>query len=702
MRLLILLGAALAGVLLFLLATASGNTTLFAQHYPLLLGLNAVLAALLAALVAWQIHSLWRKYRERAFGSRLTVRILLLLALMAVVPGALVYTVSVQFLSKSIESWFDVKVDAALEGGINLGQAAIDRMQNELQAKARSIALELADRPAAQQVLLLSRLRDRAGVQEAVIVNSAGRVLAEASEDVSRLVPDELPTQQALRQARSGRVYTAVDAAAGKPLAVRVVVPVAGFALADEMRFLQLRQTVPEQFARSAEAVESAYRDYRELALSRQGLKRIYIVTLTLALSMALLVAIALSIVLANRLSEPLANLAQATQAVARGDFSRRAPVTSRDELGVLIESFNSMTRQLDDARRVVEANRAALESAKARLENILANLSAGVLVFDGNLALSITNHGAQAILGGELDAFAASMREQFRSHGALAWQLELDLKGTGKTLLVHGTALPQDPAGGYVLVFDDISQLIQAQRATAWAEVARRLAHEIKNPLTPIQLSAERMEMKLAGKLAPEDTEVLARGTRTIVNQVAALKSMVDDFRDYSRLPAPVFTGLDLNALVLEVLALYETSSTPIAKQLARVPQVRADSSQIRQVLHNLVQNAQDALENRKTSAESPMIEVCTESAGDRVRLSVTDNGGGFPEEMMARIFEPYVTTKSRGTGLGLAIVKKIVDEHHGELAIENRPTKGVTVTIFLPAADSASAAVDGAAKAA
>ena len=702
MRLLILLGAALAGVLLFLLATASGNTTVFANHYPLLLGLNAVLAALLAALVAWQIRTLWRKYRERAFGSRLTVRILLLLALMAVVPGALVYTVSVQFLSKSIESWFDVKVDAALEGGINLGQSAIDRMQGELLAKARSIALELADRPAGQQVLLLSRLRDQAGVQEAVVVNAAGRVLAEASENLLRLVPNELPTQQALRQARSGRAYTAVDAAAGKPLALRVVVPVAGLALADETRFLQLRQTVPEQFARSAEAVEAAYRDYRELALSRQGLKRIYIVTLTLALSMALLVAIALSVVLANRLSEPLANLAQATQAVARGDFSRQAPVTSRDELGVLIESFNSMTRQLDDARRVVEANRAALESAKARLENILANLSAGVLVFDGDLGLSISNHGAHAILGGELESFAASMRDQFRSHGTLAWQLELELKGTGKAILVHGTALPQDPAGGFVLVFDDITQLIQAQRATAWAEVARRLAHEIKNPLTPIQLSAERMEMKLSGKLSAEDAEVLARGTRTIVNQVAALKSMVDDFRDYSRLPAPVFAGLDLNALVLEVLALYETSSTPIVKKLASIPQVRADSAQIRQVLHNLVQNAQDALENRKNSAEMPMIEVNTGMAADKVRLSVADNGGGFPEDMMARIFEPYVTTKPRGTGLGLAIVKKIVDEHQGELSIENRLAKGVSVTILLPVADAAMVAPGDTAKAA
>ncbi len=699
MRLLILLGAALAGVLLFLLATASGNTTVFADHYPLLLGLNAALAALLALLVAWQIRMLWRRYRERAFGSRLTVRLLLLLALMAVVPGALVYTVSVQFLAKSIESWFDVKVDAALEGGINLGRSAIDQMLGELQAKARAIAAELADGPAGQQVVLLDRLRDRAGVQEAVIVSGSGRVLASSSEDVSRLVP-ELPTTQVLRQARSSRGYTSVDAAAGKPLALRVVVPVASLALTDEARYLQLRQSVPEQFGRSAEAVEAAYRDYRELVLARQGLKRIYIVTLTLALCMALLVAIALAVVLASRLSEPLANLAQATQAVARGDFSRQAPVTSRDELGVLIESFNSMTRQLDDARRVVEANRTALESAKARLENILANLSAGVLVFDRELGLTITNHGALAILGAELDVFAADMREQFRAHGALAWQQDVELKNTGKALLVRGTALSEDPAGGYVLVFDDITQLIQAQRATAWAEVARRLAHEIKNPLTPIQLSAERMEMKLSGKLAAEDAETLARGTRTIVNQVAALKSMVDDFRDYSRLPAPVFAPLDLNALAQEVLALYETSSTPIARKLAPgLPEVRADSAQIRQVLHNLVQNAQDALEHRKSGAEPPLIEVCTELAGDKVRLAVTDNGGGFPEEMMARIFEPYVTSKPRGTGLGLAIVKKIVDEHHGELAIENRPAQGVSVSMLLPVADSRAPAAQGSA---
>ncbi|MGQ0509864.1 MAG: ATP-binding protein [Betaproteobacteria bacterium] len=699
MKLLLLIGAALAGVLIFLLATASGNTTLFAQHYPLLLGLNAVLAALLAVLTSWQLAVLWRKVRGRVFGSRLTLRLMVMLALMALAPGALVYTVSVQFLSKSIESWFDVKVDAALEGGISLGQSALDQMLGEMQMKARAMALELAEQPQTQQVGLLNRLREQAGVQDAVLVSSGGRLIASASGDMSKFVP-ELPSAQNLRQARIGRGYGAVDAPAGKPLALRVVVPLASFTLAEETRYLQLRQTVPEQFARSAEAVEAAYRDYRELALSRQGLQRIYIVTLTLALSMALLVAIALAVLLADRLSQPLANLAQATQAVARGDFSRRAPVTSRDELGVLTESFNSMTRQLDEARRVLEANRDALETARARLENILSNLSTGVLVFDGALRLTIANYGAHAILGADLAAcqghalaewpaglasFAKPVSDHFAAEQGRVWQLELELKGTGKTLLARGAALPSAPEGGHVLVFDDITQLLHAQRATAWAEVARRLAHEIKNPLTPIQLSAERLEMKLADKLSGADADVLRRGIHTIVNQVAALKSMVDDFRDYARLPAPALAQLDLNALVTEVLSLYETSPVPIARSLASsLPPVRADAQQMRQVLHNLVQNAQDALEKREGAA----IEVRTESAGDRVRLTVSDNGGGFPEALMARIFEPYVTTKPRGTGLGLAIVKKIVDEHHGEVAIENRPAQGAAVSVLLKAA--------------
>jgi nitrogen fixation/metabolism regulation signal transduction histidine kinase len=688
MKWLLIIGGAVAAVGLFLLATASADTAIFARHYPLLLGLNAALAALLAALVIIQLVVLARRHRARVFGARLTLRLLARFAALAVVPGLIVYAVSVQFLTRSIESWFDVKVDAALEGGINLGQQVIEQMTQDLQGKANAMALELAERSPTQLATQLERLRAQLGIEEVVLVTGSGRLVASAAQDVTKLVP-ELPAVQALRQARAKRGYTAVDAAVGRPLALRVVVPVD---LPGEARFLQVRQTVPASFAQSAEAVEAAYRDYRELAISRDGLKRIYLVTLTFALLMALFVAVAVAATQSGLLAEPLANLAQATQAVARGDFSRRAPVTSRDELGVLTASFNSMTHQLEEARRGVESNRLALEAAKARLENILANLSAGVLVFDHALELSISNHGAAAILGLELDAFAAQMRAHFAEQGEADWQLELPLKGTGKTLHARGARLPQMTGGGAVVVFDDITRLIQAQRATAWAEVARRLAHEIKNPLTPIQLSAERLEMKLGERLPREDAETLKRATETIVNQVAALKAMVDDFRDYARLPAPELAPLDLNTLVRQVLALYENSTVPIAKHLAEpLPLAWADGAQIRQVIHNLVQNAQDALENQAARGASPAIEVRTELAGDRIRLAVSDNGGGFPEELMARIFEPYVTTKPRGTGLGLAIVKKIVDEHHGAVTIENRPTCGASVSVLLPLAKAA-----------
>ena len=716
MKTLLILGSALAGILLFLLATASANTSLFARHYPVLLGLNLALAAALGALVAYQLIALRRRLRQQVFGARLSLRLLVLLATMAVVPGALVYTVSVQFLARSIESWFDVRVDSALEGGIHLAQSALDQMLSELNGKARSMALELGGRSSEKQVIELNRLREQAGVDEAVIVSNVGRLVASASDSVSRLLP-ELPSQAQLRQARFGRGHAAVDAPAGRPLALRVIVPLAGVALSDEARYLQLRNPVPPGFVANAETVEAVYRDYRELALSRQGLKRIYIVTLTLALLMALTSAISLALILAERLATPLGNLARATQAVARGDFSQRPPVTSRDELGVLTESFNSMTAQLDEARRAAELNRVQLEAANAYLENILANLSTGVLVFDRDLKLSIANRGASAILGEELarcvgrplgewgeslESFAGPLNEQFLAHRETGWQFEFERRTTGQRLLARGSRLPAvSGGGGYVLVFEDITQLIQAQRATAWAEVARRLAHEIKNPLTPIQLSAERLEAKLSPKLGAQDAEVLARGTHTIVSQVAALKSMVDDFRDYARLPAPQLALLDLDALVGEVLSLYENSRVPVHGRLAGgLPAVRADAAQIRQVVHNLVQNAQDALlAASRDPRDPPLIEVQTEAAGEFACLRISDNGDGFPEQTMTRVFEPYVTTKPRGTGLGLAIVKKIVDEHHGRITIENRPRQGATVRIHLPFA-GVNSAVEAAAE--
>jgi nitrogen fixation/metabolism regulation signal transduction histidine kinase len=689
MRWLLIIGSVIAAVGLFLLATASNETPLLARHYSLLFGLNAVLSVLLAALLVYQLATLVRRYRARVFGTRLTLRLLLRFAALAVLPGLIVYAVSVQFLTRSIESWFDVKVDAALEGGINLGQQAIDQMLFELQSKAQVMAQELSALPPTKALSEFQRLRSQSGVQDAMLVTGGGRVLASSSDDLAKLVPDA-PPPYLLIQARDHRIYASTDSLAGQPLSLRVIVPVdSGTA---EPRYLQLRANVSPAFARSSEAIETAYREYRQLAIARDELQSIYIVTLSFALLMALFVAVAVAVTQSNLLAEPLARLAQAMQAVARGNFSRQVAVTTRDELGVLTESFNSMTRQLEDARHVVETNRGALEAAKARLESILANLSAGVLVFDHELMLSISNDGAAEILGGEQEAFGEAMRGQFVANGEKDWQLQFELKGTGKTLHARGARLPKATGGGCVVVFDDITQLIHAQRATAWAEVARRLAHEIKNPLTPIQLSAERLEVKLADRLAQDDAETLRRATQTIVNQVSALKAMVNDFSEYARLPAPEPDFLDLNALVADVLGLYENSSVPITKRLAdALPRVWADGAQIRQVIHNLIQNAQDALEIMHPQGTPPTIEVRTELAGDRVRLAVSDNGGGFPEELMARIFEPYVSTKPRGTGLGLAIVKKIVDEHHGSIAIENRPSRGASVSVLLPLSKAA-----------
>ncbi|HET7200949.1 MAG TPA: ATP-binding protein [Burkholderiales bacterium] len=694
--------ASLGGILLFLLAAATANSPLFAEHYPLLLGLNAAIALALLGLVAYQLAILARQRRAKIFGSLLTFRVLVMFALVGVVPGLLVYTVSLQFLAKSIESWFDVRVERALEGGLNLGRTALDVMLNELLLKAHVMALDLSEVPNRDQPALLVRLREQAYVEEAWLVTEKGEILAKAGRAPGNLAPPP-PGPQALRDARQERGYGAVEAVGDKGLLLRVVVSLETPRQGDERRFLQVTHWVPQTLAEQGEAVQGAFRAYKELSLSRQGLKEIYILTLTLTLLLALLSAIALAFLLSRRLSKPLAVLAEGTQAVARGDFSRRAQVTSRDELGILTQSFNSMTEQLGEAQRAALLNQAQLETAKAYLESILANLSAGVLVFDNDLVLRIANSGAGRILHENLTAliglnlhgwhalpeFAHMLRSELGEHKHATWQQQIEMRDRGAVILVRGSPLPEAGGGGYVVVFDDITQLIAAQRATAWGEVARRLAHEIKNPLTPIQLAAERLQAKLNDKVSPEAARALDHATETIVAQVTAMKNMVDEFRDYARTPPPQLGGLDLNRLVAEVLALYEQSGTRIHASLdGNIPLVRGDPDRLRQVIHNLLQNAQDAL----SGSTDPEIEVSTELSGGQVWLRISDNGCGFPDAVINGAFEPYVTTKPKGTGLGLAIVKRIIDEHHGTVSIENRAGKGgghgAAVRISLPLA--------------
>ncbi|WP_124080010.1 sensor histidine kinase [Pigmentiphaga humi] len=801
LRVLLGLGGVSALLLLLLLAWSTGNSSRLEEQYGVLLGLNAIIALALFVWVIVLTVRLRAQLRRGQFGAKLTARFALAFALVGVVPGVLVYMLSVQFLSRSIESWFNIRVDTALESGLNLGRAALDSQLQEMGAKARTMSIELGDAQESSVGLSLTRLREQVGVQDAMVFTASGRVIAWSTNTYGPLVP-EAPPPQILRQLKISRGYSAAEAnstaspttvdgiqgplgttrdttAAGGGLRLRVIVPIApmgGFELPGvipmEPRYLQLLQPVPEQIAINADEVQSGYRDYQELSLSRTGLRKLYGITLTLALLLAVFAAIAAAFSLSSRMVRPLLRLAEGTQAVGVGDYRPIPEPPQRDELGHLTRSFNAMTRQLDEARRMVESNRRQLERSNVYLESILSNLSSGVLVFDEAFRVATVNRGAQQILRVDLRAvagrpletvdglgdFAHTLRTAFAEHAAAGtgrqyWQhqfeivrpqsaAEPDRAGernisgpTGDdntiTLLARGSHLPVAGAsGGYVVVFDDITEVISANRAVAWGEVARRLAHEIKNPLTPIQLSAERIAMKLADKLAPPDADMLKRSTTTIINQVSSMQHMVDDFREYARTPPAQPQLLDLNELVAEVLTLYGwdpaggmlkagSGQIALAVDLDRsLPRVRGDATQLRQVIHNLIANARDAIEEKAKEAARQSGAAAAATPADRIAVStrlintslpdgrdhasvkfvVADSGAGFAARILQRAFEPYITTKARGTGLGLAIVKKIVEEHGGRIDLSNRPEGGAMVSILFTRLAGGDAARDAA----
>lgn len=691
--------ATMLATMLYLLASASANTPLFARHYPWLLAVNAVVALGLLGLVGWQLRELAVEYRAKVFGSRLKLRLVLMFGALTVLPGILVYAVSMQFVTRSIDSWFNVRVESALSSGLALGRTALDALVDDLRGKGESMALDLADRGELSYRALLSRLRDQKSVSSAMLLSRTGQIIATASADLSglKVIPSETAV---LKQVRGGKPITQVDTDSTGNLQLRVLVAVTSPDISLEPRILQLVQPAPAALSKDAESVQAVYRDYEQLKLAREGLTQIYAATLTLTVLLAVSGAFALAFLFARRLSAPLSMLAEGTQAVAQGDFSPRQAVYSRDELGVLTQSFNRMTRQLDEARRDTERHRADLEASRAYLESILANLSAGVLVFDHRFLLRHYNQGACTILdddltglpGTEIDLWprqstlGQTLREGF-SGTERDWQRQLELpreNGMPQFLLLRGSRLPEAAeGGGFVVIFDDITRMISSERSAAWGEVARRLAHEIKNPLTPIQLSAERLEIKLADKLDAGGNDILRKSVSTIVTQVQSMKRLVDDFRDYARLPAPVLEPIDINRLILDVLALYENSRMALRQTLAEgLPPVAGDTTQLRQVVHNLLRNADDAM----VDTTAPILEIKTQVRNHKIRLTFIDNGPGFPPGIMARAFEPYVTTKQRGTGLGLAIVRKIVEEHQGTITLGNVEPHGARVIIELP----------------
>ena len=709
-----MVSAALGVALLYLLSLASANTAISGDYYKILLYLNIGLAGALIGLIGFQLWQLYKKIKSGVMGSRLTLRLLGTFALMAIIPGLIVYLVSVNFLTRSIESWFNVKVESALDGGLSLGQRALDIMLKDVEDKAENMATTLAFQPTRSQYSLLNDLREKSGIQDATLLSLQGRILSVSSGDPTSFLP-ELPSIPQLRQAQT-RVYGKIEPILNKGLYLRVLAPVNVQEIAGETRILQLLQPVPKSLSNTAEAVQDVYRDYQELSYSRNSLKDIFKLTLTLVLMLSMLSALAIAFVLSRKLSQPLTVLAEGTRAIASGDYSTMLPEHGKDELGILVKSFNSMTRQLDDATQATERNRARVEAARGYLETILAHLSSGVLAINEKAELRTYNVTASNILGVNLmlfenqpfikitehQPFLAEFVSLVQTHFELTRASELQkteltrqieiIRPQGKQLLlVRATRLPSNNSAadnGFVVVFDDVTTMVQAQRDAAWGEVARRLAHEIKNPLTPIQLSAERLQHKLSSKLNADDAHMLQRATDTIVNQVSAMKTMVNEFSEYARAPSANLSKLNLNKLIKDVSVLYENTGTETVQAkitynlVADMPDIKGDATMLRQVLHNLMQNAQDALKQ----ADSPSILVQTSCDDANIKLIVKDNGQGFPADLLMRAFEPYVTTKAHGTGLGLAIVKKMIEEHHGQIKIENNPTGGACITIVLP----------------
>ena len=702
-------GAAL--VLAFLLSFATNSPALYERHYLWLFWVNVTVAGLLALVITIASVRLLIRLRRRKFGSRLLVKLAAIFAMVGVIPGLLIYAVSFQFVSRSIESWFDLKVESALDAGLNLGRGTLDARVSELGERTRVAAERLGETGSNLRPLALERLREQLEAQDVAILGPSGQAMFATGGLSTALMPDR-PSPTMLRQARLARVASQLEgldednpvAAGSARVRALALIPSREFSLGEQERFLLVTQLLPPALASNALAVQLAYREYQQRALARDGLRRMYIGTLTLALVLAVFAAVLLAALLGNQLARPLLLLAEGVRQVAQGDLGVKPVFASRDELGGLTRSFADMTQQLADARSLVQRSVFQVEGARAELQTILDNLTTGVIVFDSKGRIDNVNPGATRILQlplsayrrhrledvPGLDSFGQAVARRFELHTSSPeagerthWQdsFELEMPNpeggerNGVTLLVRGALMP---LGARLLVFDDITDVVSAQRSLAWSEVARRLAHEIKNPLTPIQLSAERLQHKLESKLSGADQTMLNRSVSTIVNQVQAMKTLVNEFRDYARLPAAELVPLDLNALVAEVLALYATAQEAgrlHADLDEALPAILGDGTQLRQVIHNLVQNALDAVADRSDGRVRVNTETSRNERGEprAVRLQVVDNGPGFAEKVLKRAFEPYVTTKSKGTGLGLAVVKKIADEHGARVRIAN-----------------------------
>jgi len=708
---------------LVMMSEALADSARFGSLFSLLLIVNVLGLVTFVVLIGLNIHRLFKQLRNREAGSRLTLRMVSLFTILAVTPVLVVYGFSLHFLRQGIDSWFDVRIDQALDDALELSRSALDLRMRELLKQTQQMAEELAEQRRPRTPVDLSQLRlpdstvvsnepdissttlhalrERSGSEEMLMLTSNGKLVASSSNSVD-IVPN-LPSRTILLQLRQGRGYIGLDPIRHAGLYIRVVVNVPGFGIERETHVLQALYPVAAHMNKLADNVQDAYVKYTELAYLREQLKLSFTMSLTLVLLFSVFTAVWTAFYTSHRLAAPVRDLASGTEAVAKGNYETTLPESSNDELGFLVKSFNEMTRKISIARDEVEAQRAYLEA-------VLERLSSGVMTLDTEQRIRTSNDSASQILGFVNESLEGkTLTACIEQHRALEpfiqavlphvlkdesdWQEQVAFFGAAgrQVLMCRGTNLvgADHDHSGHVIVFDDITALIQAQRNAAWSEAARRLAHEIKNPLTPIQLSAERLRHKYLGTLNSADTESLDRLTNTIIQQVVTMKGMVNDFSEYARSPRMRPEAVDLNHLLEEVLELYRSvdDAAEIDTEFEfDLPAIRADANRLRQVFNNLVKNAFEA----GSGGAPPSLRITTSLIRDRhakrVEIRVRDKGPGIPQDMIANVFEPYVTDKAKGTGLGLAIVKKIIEEHGGMVWMENNPDGGACAVIRLP----------------
>jgi nitrogen fixation/metabolism regulation signal transduction histidine kinase len=714
----VLLWAAIGLGAFLLLAKSVQNSSAFNRLQPAILIVDVGGVIALSVLLARRLWGLVRDYRAHVPGSRLTARTVAIFGALVIAPLLIVYLSSLEFINVGIDSWFKVEVKQGLNDAVRLSRAALDLRTREFAARTVALAEALARASPGEVQARLDGERRASQALEVVLFSTHAHVIAASLESPLESLPS-LPPEDLVRQVEQHLPYVSLEPQSGGRYLIRTGAALGSRGSRDE-RFVVATYRVPAQLAAMSEAVQNSYSQYGDLAAQREPLKYSFRLTLTLVLLLSMLAAMYGAIYSAQRLVRPVQDLIEGTRAVGKGDFGTRLPLPSRDEMGFLVHSFNDMTKKLRRARSEATQSQQAVERERERLAIILARLSTGVLAIDRNMTVRTANAAAGAILGTELSAatgralpelaagnerlgqFVAALAVRFAA-GREEWREQLDLDGAAgrRTLMCACTPLPGEDADmGFVIVFDDITTLLSAQRDAAWGEVARRLAHEIKNPLTPIQLSAERLRRRLLTGMSERDAEILERGTRTIVQQVETMQQMVNAFSEYARAPEMHITRFSLNQLVSEVADLYRSQAprTRIRLELdEQIEDIEADRGRVRQILNNLVTNALEALEG----VGSPLLEITThlEASADGAYAAVTvcDNGPGFQRELLGRVFDPYVTSKPKGTGLGLAIVKKIIEEHGGRIDADNRPEGGARVRVVLPVKDSTRSATGG-----